>query len=366
MPLELGVWRIDGSVQRVQPARLDFESRLEDILHAEVDLIGSHLWIIGRQVQTMHGNRVDLLAIDVEGNLVVVELKRDRTPREVVAQLLDYGSWIRTIGADDVARIYEEYRRRYAPSAPATFDLAFQSRFPGATYPETINGSHQLLLVAAELDGSSERIIDYLLEFGVPVNAIFFRVFRDGEREYLTRAWLRDPFDVQARSEETQAEQRGRESWDGTSFYVAYGGRDWEDARQFGFVSAGGGSWYSRTLRRLAPGARIFVHIPSKGYVGVGVVLEEAVPATEFSVPTASGAAVPLRDLATRSMRIFEERDPERAEYAVRVRWLKTVPEAEAYWEDNFFANQNSACKLRNRHTIERVKRHFGVGDDVT
>jgi hypothetical protein len=364
MPLELGVWRIDGATQRVEPARLDLESRLEDIIHSNVELIGAHLWFIGRQVQTSHGHRVDLLAMDREGNLVVIELKRDRTPREVVAQLLDYGSWIRTLGADQVGEIYRKYRETYASNAPDTVESAFLQRFPGATYPESIDGkSHQLVVVAAELDASTERIINYLIEFNVPVNAVFFRVFRDGEREYLTRAWLRDPFEVEARTEESQATQRGRESWDGDSYYVAYGGRDWEEARQFGFVSAGGGAWYTRTLRRLVPGARVFVHIPSKGYVGVGVVLEEAVPATEFGVPTATGAVVPLRDVAKRSTRIFEETDPEKVEYAVRVQWLRTVPEAEAYWEDNFFANQNSACKLRNRHTIERVKQHFGIQD---
>ena len=28
---------------------------------------------------------------------------------------------------------------------------------------------------------------------GVNINAVFFRVFKDGDREYLTRAWLREP-----------------------------------------------------------------------------------------------------------------------------------------------------------------------------
>jgi len=36
----------------------------------------------------------------------VVELKRDRTPREVLAQLLDYGSWVAALSADDIEEIY--------------------------------------------------------------------------------------------------------------------------------------------------------------------------------------------------------------------------------------------------------------------
>ena len=39
------------------------------------------LLIIGRQVLTDLGKSIDLLGVDREGNVVVVELKRDRTPR---------------------------------------------------------------------------------------------------------------------------------------------------------------------------------------------------------------------------------------------------------------------------------------------
>ena len=52
------------------------------------------LLIIGRQVRTQFGGRIDLLAIDPEGDLLIIELKKDRTPREIVAQVLDYASWV--------------------------------------------------------------------------------------------------------------------------------------------------------------------------------------------------------------------------------------------------------------------------------
>src|SRR5262249_29592993 len=50
------------------------------------------------------------------------------------------------------------------------------------------------------------------------------------------------------------------------------GFREWEDARQYGFVCAGGGSWYSSQLQNLHPGDRIWVYAPKRGYVGVGRV----------------------------------------------------------------------------------------------
>lgn len=37
----------------------------------------------GRKVQTPSGKRADILAIDTTGELFVIELKKDRTPRDV-------------------------------------------------------------------------------------------------------------------------------------------------------------------------------------------------------------------------------------------------------------------------------------------
>ena len=50
------------------------------------------------------GGRVDVLAIDGDGNLAVIELKRNRTPREVVAQILDYGLWVRHLTTEEIAQ----------------------------------------------------------------------------------------------------------------------------------------------------------------------------------------------------------------------------------------------------------------------
>ena len=94
MPVEMGVWRIDGeSPRRLPTVVLPSEAQLEEFLERDPSLLGQKLLIIGRQLQTSHGKFIDLLGIDDEGRLHVLELKRDRTPRDAVAQTLDYGSW---------------------------------------------------------------------------------------------------------------------------------------------------------------------------------------------------------------------------------------------------------------------------------
>src|SRR4051812_18912035 len=111
MPIEVGVWRIDGGqVEPVPASSLDRESRLEDVIERDVSILGlDSLLVVGRQVITRYGKRIDLMALDTEGSVYVIELKKDRTPREVVAQVLDYGFWVRQLDDDALTELYAQY-----------------------------------------------------------------------------------------------------------------------------------------------------------------------------------------------------------------------------------------------------------------
>ena len=81
-----------------------------------------------------------------------------------------------------------------------------------------------------------------------------------------------------------------------------------------------------------------------------------------FTVPNAAGKPVLLSTMQVKAYDMFHDAGVEDlAENVVRVDWLKTVPLADARWEKGFFANQNSACKLRSRFTIERLAQLFDL-----
>ncbi len=249
MPLELGVWRIDTGLKAVDFGSLDIESRLEDILDEDISIASPNWLVIGRQVRTDYGPIVDLLAIDRDANLVVLELKRDRTYRDIVAQVLDYGSWVRELKDNQIAQIFDEYQKRWHKDLPLfSIDEAFKKKF-GIAIPDEMNTTHELVVVAASLDPSTERVVRYLAdEYGVRINAVFFRVFRDDDREYLCRVWFRDPAEVTAGlGEETSVGE-----WNG-EYYVSFGyeAEVIRDGLERGYIVAGGGSWYSKTLANL-------------------------------------------------------------------------------------------------------------------
>ncbi len=364
MPVEVGLWKLGTKIERVHFTPMPSEGRLEDILAEDLSILEPNLLLIGRQIPTAFGKYVDLLAMDADGRLAVIELKRDRTPREVIAQLLDYGSWVRRLEDEDIASIFDAYLRKFDPDhAGTSLNQAFSECFGVKEMPETLNDGHELVLVASELDDSTERIVTYLAdEYGVAMNVVFFRFFKDGDNEYLSRVWLIDPGEAEVKL----VEKRGEEPWNG-EFYVSFGDdetRRWSDARQHGYIAAGGGSWYSNTLHQLEPGDRIWVNVPARGYVGVGKVVAKAKPITEFTLPDASGVERPIKEVvpATPST----DRPAEELEYYVRVSWIKTLPLEQAVKELGFFGNQNTVARPKARkwvHTIERLKQRCGVAD---
>jgi hypothetical protein len=359
MPIEVGIWRLGSELTRVEFSPLASKAKLEDTLAADLSVLSPGLMLIGRQVPTAFGKFIDLLAMESDGNLVIIELKRDKTPREVVAQALDYASWVEGLSYEQISDIYSEHHD--GQKFEAGFDAAF-----GAGPPENVNESHRMIVVASELDASTERIINYLnTNFGVPINTVFFRHFKDKGNEYLTRTWLIDPQEAEVKVIKAAGKKR-QEQWNQRDFYVSlgeYADANWDDCRRYGFVCGSGGRWYTQTLELLFPGARVFVNIPKRGYVGVGIVKETSCPVKDFKVEI-DGKIVPLlkAPLSATGMATTAD-DLEMCSYLVRIEWIKTVPRQEVYWEKGLFAIQHTACRMRNQFTIERLTDHFGIGD---
>lgn len=360
MPIKHAIWKVGAHPVSLTVTALANEQLLEDMVVREPRILSNEWMLIGRQEQTGFGGRIDLLAIAPDGSLVLIELKRNRTPREIVAQALDYAAWVENLTADRISQIYQRF------SNGGSLDVAFQTRFGTKLDEETLNDSHQIVLVAAELDDATERIIKYLNDRDIAINVLFFQAFQHGPDQLLSRAWLIDPGETQANVAATTKRIGEKEPWNG-EYYVSFGGDcTWGDARKYGFISAGGGSWYSQTLKLLSPGDRVWVKIPGKGYVGVGRVNETVQSVNDFTLQMPSGDR-PALDILSNALKLLGGAlDAERAEYFVRVDWLDTVAEDEAFSEVGLFGNQNTVCQPTTpkwRHTVDRLKTKFPKWD---
>ena len=193
---QVRLWGITPDRKLVEiPARHSgLEQWLEDWLVADISAVDPGLMVIGRQVVTGFGGVMDLLCIDRNGDLVVVELKSGRTPRDVTAQALDYSSWVKDLDFDQVKRIADSYL-----GGSGTLESAFRERFE-TELPEQLNQGHRALVVADSMDSSTVRIVRYLAGMGVPINVATVQHFQDGSgRELLAQVYLIEPEEVRPR-----------------------------------------------------------------------------------------------------------------------------------------------------------------------
>ena len=351
------IWSLDDK-EELQPAELISESELEDLLAEHIEILNEDWLLIGRQVRTSAGKYIDLLCMDHDGDLIVVELKKDLTPREVTAQTIDYASCMAELTLEELGEQYLQFS-----GGQVTLNEAYEEKYGAALDEDSVNKNVKMVIVAAKMDDSTERIIRYLREkYEVDINILFFRVVRCGAKRLISRAWFEE--DV----EEQLPDARAIPQWN-REYYVSFGSGDskrcWGDAQKYGVISAGGGTWYSKTLKRLRPGDRIWVNIPHTGYVGVGIVHQEVQQAKDVRF-LLEGREWDFSSLETQGEYLKESDNPQKAEYVVLVDWIKTVPESRAVKEIGFFGNQNSVCRPRDpkwEYTVERLKKVWGIQD---
>jgi hypothetical protein len=356
MPIKTNIWKIGDTPQLLSESSLASEQQLEDMIVQEPRLLSDEWLLIGRQEHTGLGGIVDLLALAPDGSPILIELKKGRTPRDVVAQSLDYASWVESLEPDDFAKIFNRF------SAGKNLSAAFLEKFGRALDEDELNQSHQIIIVSSELDASTERIVAYLNDRDIAINVLCFQIFSNDGEQFLSRSWLIDPIETQAAA--STAKKRDAEPWNG-EFYCSFGddkSRSWNEARRYGFICGGGGPWYSRTLQLLGPDDRVWVKVPGAGFVGVCRVVAHAQPAAEFMLNTPEGDRPALEVLEEATYHRDFVDDEERCEYFVPVKWLDTKPIHQAVQEVGMFGNQNTVCKPTAqtwRTTVERLKSHF-------
>lgn len=349
MAVEHGIWKVGDTPQLLCNSIIDSEKLLEDQIRKDISILNENWMLIGQQVYTDFNKYIDLLAVDAEGKVIIIELKKDKTSREVVAQILDYASWVMDLDATRLSEIYLKYINQNV-----SLSNAFEAKFGNELSEESLNQNHSMVIVSSELDASSERIINYLNKYTtLNINVMFFKVFEDNNSKYISRSWLIDPQE----SEERAISKTNQLPWN-NEFYCSFGyeedGRSLDDAKKYGFISAGGGSWYTNTLNLLNEGNRVWVNIPKKGYIGFAEVIGPKTSIDDFSKD---------KELEGKYLTCLENGE-DNAEYVVPVKWI--------YLADNpvkelgFFGNQNTIAKPvtpKWEYTVQRLKKIWDIRD---
>lgn len=189
MPTEIKTWEVSegNKIIPIESTKLDLEERIEAWIDQDPSILGQDILIIGRQVDTDYGVTMDLLGVDSFGNTVIIELKKDKTPRDVVSQAMDYASWINDLEESRVREIAETYFSQKG----LDFGESFNSKFQKDLNDIELNNNHRILIVGSQIDSSTERIVHYLSDkFKMDINAATFNYFESNKREFLIRTFL--------------------------------------------------------------------------------------------------------------------------------------------------------------------------------
>ena len=120
------MYRIDAEANRITPlevkrfSELKFFERfhLQEWLENAPDAFGEELLIVQKEFDGFDDTRerLDLLALDKDGNLVVIENKLDDSGRDVVWQAMKYASYCANLSRAQVVDIYQRYLNQHRGS----------------------------------------------------------------------------------------------------------------------------------------------------------------------------------------------------------------------------------------------------------
>lgn len=142
----------------------------------------SKLLLVGRQVTTNLGSIIDLLGIDREGNSVVIELKRDRTPRDTLAQALEYASFVEGLDTNQLEAILQRYVNGEALNL-ADYHRNYFELAPNDAI--SFNKEQRIVLVGQKIAGEIRQTAAFLRRKGIRVTCLEFSYFQAGGGKHL-------------------------------------------------------------------------------------------------------------------------------------------------------------------------------------
>jgi hypothetical protein len=202
MATEIKVWQIiNETLEPIETSMVEekrLEKHLENWIKTHPEILGENILIIGEQVSTNAGV-IDFLGIDKEtGDLIIIELKRDRLGRDALAQAIDYASEVASWTEEDIdERINKKLK-----------DLIIDENLNLEDSNINLNQNQKILLVGFSMDDRLQRMIDWLSEkYGMSINAVLLKYVKTKNGEELIARTMVIPEEIE---KERAEKQRGQ------------------------------------------------------------------------------------------------------------------------------------------------------------
>lgn len=190
------MYLIDTTTNRIKDltkksfTELGFRERqhLQEWIANKPDALGEDLLIIQKEFDGFNdtNERLDLLALDKDGNVVVIENKLDDTGRDVTWQVLKYASYASTLNKQQITNIYQSYLDKHEAKENAIEKLSI---FYNQEYEEiALNQGHtqRMILVAANFRKEVTSTVLWLMNYKLRIQCFKAVPYALGEQLFLT------------------------------------------------------------------------------------------------------------------------------------------------------------------------------------
>ena len=190
------MYLIDTNTNRIKNltkktfTELGFKERqhLQEWIANKPEALGEELLIIQKEFDGFNdtNERLDLLALDKDGNIVVIENKLDDTGRDVTWQVLKYASYCSTLSKEQIKNIYQSFLDKSSLGENATEKLA---TFYNQEYDEIqINkgNTQRMVLVAANFRKEVTSTVLWLMNYKLRIQCFRATPFALDEQLFLT------------------------------------------------------------------------------------------------------------------------------------------------------------------------------------
>jgi hypothetical protein len=179
-------------IEKIETAtfrQLGFKERehLQEWIANNPSCLNEELLIIQKEFDGFNdtSERLDLLAIDKQGNLVIIENKLDDTGRDVTWQVLKYSSYCSTLNGSQIISIFNQYLSKIGSSDNAETILG--EFLESDDYREKLNigNSQRIVMIAGEFRKEVTSTVLWLLNYGLRVQCFKAIPYKLGEQLFL-------------------------------------------------------------------------------------------------------------------------------------------------------------------------------------
>lgn len=171
-------------------SELGFKERenLQEWILKTPNVLGEDLLIIQKEFSGFDdtNERLDLLALDKQGSLVIIENKLDDSGRDVTWQSLKYASYCSGLSKENIRRIYQQYLDKTEPTATAEDNLT--AFFDDVEYEEiSLNKgvTQRIIMIAGNFRKEVTSTVMWLLNFKLRIQCFRATPYSMGDDLFL-------------------------------------------------------------------------------------------------------------------------------------------------------------------------------------